>query len=124
MTTICDGANASIASHGTDCGPCGAATEYACGTGGVPAAYPSAGDAALGATIRPPPAATCQVLVPSGFDASGGNSSQSWPASQARSASYWRCAAVSKTAAACSGWSGATTSMRPIIVGPSTSLMM
>src|SRR5918994_3571559 len=71
----------------------------------------------------PPPASTCQVFVPSRFDASGGLVNRSWLASQARSASYWRWAAASNWPALCSGWSGATTSIQPLIVGPSTRLV-
>src|SRR5688500_4741810 len=127
MITICDGENSLIANNDVRCGTCGASAGYACGACGVPAGYAcdpqSAADVVPGATIRPPlPAATCQTLVPSGFDASGGTSSPSWPANQPRSASYCRAAAASSSLAACTGWSGATTSMRPNIVGPSTSL--
>src|SRR5215218_9271243 len=71
----------------------------------------------------PLPALTCQVFVLSGFDASDGVVIRSWVASQTRSASYWRWAAVANSPALCTGWSGATTSIQPIIVGPSTRLV-
>src|SRR5215211_3024171 len=71
----------------------------------------------------PPPASTCQVFVLSGFDASGGLVTRSWLASQTRSASYWRWAAAANSPALCTGWSAATTSIKPLIVGPSTRLV-
>src|SRR5579884_3280270 len=51
----------------------------------------------------PIPAATCQVFVPSGFDASDGLLIRSWEANQVRSAWYWRWASPCNSAADCTG---------------------